>query len=64
MGSGMLEYGSVTEGLMWLQSALQIDANHRPTHQSLAEHYQERAVEGEEFRVLALHHRRMAESTP
>ncbi len=64
IGSGMLKYGTVKEGLIWLESALQIDANHKPTHQLLAEHYQERASEGQEFKKLASHHRRIAESTP
>jgi tetratricopeptide (TPR) repeat protein len=36
-----LRSGQTTEGLRWLQSALQEDPHHGPTHQVLAEHYEQ-----------------------
>lgn len=35
-----LRSGQASEGLRWLQAALQIDPNHGPTHQILANYYQ------------------------
>jgi Flp pilus assembly protein TadD len=35
-----LRNGQVAEGLRWLAGALELDPNHKPTHQALADYYQ------------------------
>jgi Tfp pilus assembly protein PilF len=50
-----LRNGQAEEGLRWLSGALQIDPQHRPTHQALADYY-EKAGEPE----LAARHRQEA----
>jgi tetratricopeptide (TPR) repeat protein len=39
MGTIFLRSGQSTEGLRWLQSALQEDPDYRPTHEALAEYF-------------------------
>jgi Tfp pilus assembly protein PilF len=40
IGRLFLRNGEGREGVLWLQSALQVAPDHRPTHQALAEHYE------------------------
>jgi tetratricopeptide (TPR) repeat protein len=35
-----LRYGMTQDGLHWLSTALELDPNHRPTHQALADYYE------------------------
>jgi Tfp pilus assembly protein PilF len=44
------------EGLRWLQSALQCDPRHRPTHQTLADYFEQHKQP-----ELAAHHRQQAQ---
>jgi tetratricopeptide (TPR) repeat protein len=55
-GAIFLRYGMTQDGLHWLSTALELDPNHRPTHQALAEYY-ERSGDKE----LAAWHRRFLE---
>jgi predicted Zn-dependent protease len=41
VGQLFLRNGQPREGVLWLQSALQVAPDHRPTHQALAEHYEQ-----------------------
>jgi predicted Zn-dependent protease len=40
VGRLFLRNGQPREGVLWLQSALQVAPDHQPTHQALAEHYE------------------------
>ncbi len=51
----MLHNGQEKEGLRWLDSALQVDPSHRPTHAALADHFGQAGQAD-----LASHHRRLA----
>jgi tetratricopeptide (TPR) repeat protein len=51
-----LRAGLAKEGLRWLQSALQVDPNHIPTHRALVVFYQETGSP-----ILAAHHRAVAQ---
>src|SRR5262249_1463637 len=51
-----LRAGLAKEGLRWLQSALQVDPNHIPTHRALVIFYQETGSP-----ILAAHHRAVAQ---
>jgi tetratricopeptide (TPR) repeat protein len=55
-GMIFLRNGFTQDGLHWLSTALDVDPNHRPTHQALADHF-ERTGEHE----LAGYHRRFLE---
>ena len=39
-GMIFLRNGFTQDGLHWLSTALDVDPNHRPTHQALADHFQ------------------------
>jgi tetratricopeptide (TPR) repeat protein len=56
MGVIFLRNSQDKEGLRWLQSALQCDPGHRPTHRALADYYQKQGRED-----LAARHRQLAE---
>jgi tetratricopeptide (TPR) repeat protein len=60
IGSTHLRYGNVEDGLLWLNTVLQIDPLHRPTHLALAQHYQRRIGEDPRFISLAQRHRVLA----
>ena len=51
-GMIFLRNGFTQDGLHWLSTALDVDPNHRPTHQALADHFERT---GEQAR--ARHHR-------
>lgn len=55
IGAILLESGQTADALAWLQSALQLQPDHRPTHRLLADYY---ARQGKE--EMAARHRRMA----
>jgi tetratricopeptide (TPR) repeat protein len=57
IGDAHLRFGNIEDGLMWLKSALQIDAMHRPSHASLADYYEERIGQNPRFIRLAQRHR-------
>ena len=40
MGELFLRNERITEGIRWLNSALEIDPKHAATHRTLAEHYE------------------------
>ncbi len=61
IGDTHLRFGNIEDGLMWLNSALEINPNHRASHLSLAEYYQQNTVENPNFVALAQHHSAMAE---
>lgn len=45
IGTTHLKYGDPAEGAAWLESILQYDPHHQPTHRLLARHYSERKSE-------------------
>jgi tetratricopeptide (TPR) repeat protein len=57
VGTTLLEYGTASEGVAWLQSVLQRQPDHQPTHVALAEYY-----ESHDAPDLAARHRREAGS--
>ncbi|MCO6458678.1 MAG: tetratricopeptide repeat protein [Pirellulaceae bacterium] len=57
VGSTLLQYGSASEGVAWLQSVLQLEPDHRAAHEALAAHY-----ESQDQPELAARHRRQAGS--
>lgn len=64
IGQTHLTYGNIEDGLMWLQSALEIDPKHRPSHRALAEHYGEKTAQHPRYIGLAQRHRIAAGSQP
>lgn len=40
IGEAHLRYGNIEDGLMWLQSVLELNPQYGPAHAALAEHYQ------------------------
>jgi Tfp pilus assembly protein PilF len=60
IGDAHLRHGNIEDGLMWLKSALQIDAMHRPSHASLAEYYEEKVGQNPRYIRLAQRHRALA----
>lgn len=60
IGATLLEYGQPERGLVWLQSALDVNPRLTEAHQRLAEYYESRAQESEVFAKMALEHRRMS----
>jgi predicted Zn-dependent protease len=56
VGQIFLECGQDTEGLRWLDSALQEDPQHGPTHQVLADYYRRK-----EDPTQAAHHQQLAQ---
>ncbi len=61
IGDTFLRFGNIEDGLMWLNSALEIDPNHRSTHRSLAEYYAQHTAENANFIALAQHHGALSE---
>ena len=61
IGDPHLRYGNIEDGLMWLNSALEIDQNHVPSHTSLADYYQQNMAGSAKYAFLAQQHRAMAE---
>jgi len=64
IGQTHLTYGNIEDGLMWLQSALEIDPKHRPSHRALAEYYAEKTAQHPRYIGLAQRHRIAAGSQP
>lgn len=60
IGDAHLRFGNIEDGLMWLKSALQIDAMHRPSHASLADYYEEKVGQNPGHIRLAQRHRSLA----
>lgn len=59
IGAAHLRYGNIEDGLMWLQSVLEVDTQHRATHRALAEYYETKAEGHPRFIHLAQRHRTM-----
>lgn len=64
IGAAHLRYGNLEDGLMWLQSALEIDPKHRPTHRALADYYERKTADHPRFIHLAQRHRIMGGPSP
>ncbi len=62
IGRAYLEHRSEAEGVYWLRTALAYDPNYVPAHEALADHFERKMVESEQFRILAEHHRREAQA--
>ena len=60
IGETQLRYGNIEDGLMWLQSVLDIDPNHRPTHGALAEYYESEIFRNPQLIAPAQRHRLLA----
>ena len=59
VGAILLRAGEAREGLRWLKKALEVDPEHRPTHEALAGYYQRIGQIG-----LASRHRQLAGAKP
>lgn len=60
IGRIQLEYGSPTDGVKWLQSALNLEPRHTQAHELLAAYYKDRATREPEFAELARRHQASA----
>lgn len=56
-----LKYSSEEEGLMWLYGVLNYDADHKPTHEALANYYEQKEDRTFTDRQTAEKHRRLAQ---
>ena len=59
IGTTLLDYGQTDRGLVWLQSALDVDPRLTSAHQRMADYYESRAKESDEFAALAVEHRKL-----
>lgn len=57
IGAAHLRYGNTEDGMMWLQSVLNIDPKHQPTHLALAEYYETQVSQNTKAIGLAQQHR-------
>jgi hypothetical protein len=57
IGAAHLRYGNTEDGMMWLQSVLNIDPKHQPTHLALAEYYETQVRQNTKAIGLAQQHR-------
>lgn len=64
IGNAQLIYGNIEDGILWLQSVLQLNPEHEPTHRLLADYYQKKAADSPKYISLAQFHRRFAGSPP
>jgi predicted Zn-dependent protease len=64
IGSTLLRYGNIEDGLMWLQSVLDADPRHQPTHQALAEYYESQVARHPRWITQARRHRVQAGPAP
>ncbi len=62
IGETYLRYGNIEDGLMWVNSALEIDPDNYLAHVSLADYYQTHSHEDPKFIPLAQQHRAIAEA--
>ncbi|MDX1968512.1 MAG: hypothetical protein SFV23_15145 [Planctomycetaceae bacterium] len=60
IGCVLLEHLSTNQGLVWLNSVLTFDPQHRPTHARLAEYFAAHASDHPDYPRLAEEHRRAA----
>ncbi|MGC1273693.1 MAG: tetratricopeptide repeat protein [Planctomycetaceae bacterium] len=60
LGVILLEHDSERTGIYWLNTALEYDPHHAPTHRALADLFAAKADESPEFRRLAEKHERQA----
>lgn len=60
IGKTLLDYGQEARGVVWLQSALDVNSALIPAHERLADYYESRAKESDEFAKLAIEHRKLA----
>lgn len=56
LGTTFLKYGNFEDGLIWLNSILEIDPNNLETHRELAAYYGRHAPENPKFPSLSLKH--------
>jgi tetratricopeptide (TPR) repeat protein len=64
IGKIYLEYAIPERGITWLQSAVNCDPHHRPSHTALAEYYEQHAQDNPAFADAARQHRAAAEAEP
>lgn len=60
IGEANLRWGNIEDGQLWLQSALEIDPNHGPTHQALADFFRQQSIFSPKFILLAQRHAALA----
>ncbi|MDB5388899.1 MAG: tetratricopeptide repeat protein [Planctomycetaceae bacterium] len=60
IGTAFLDYGQTERGLVWLQSALDVNPRLASAHERLARYYAIRAKDSEEFSKLAIAHHQLA----
>lgn len=58
IGKTLLQHGRLSDGLGWLESALQLQPDHRPTHLTLADYYSQQGIP-----ARAAEHRRLADGS-
>lgn len=56
IGQVFLQHLSENQGIVWLNSVLDLAPNHVAAHETLAAYYRSRAAENSEFAKLAAHH--------
>jgi Tfp pilus assembly protein PilF len=56
IGAAHLQYGNIEDGLSWLNSALEIDPQHLPSHRALAEFYSSQSANDAKNIPLAQRH--------
>ena len=61
IGRLLIEYGSEFEGVFWLRSALTVDLNYKPAHETLATYFERHADQYPDAAAATRYHRRMAE---
>jgi Tfp pilus assembly protein PilF len=60
IGEANLRWGNIEDGQMWLQSVLELNPNHGPTHLALAEFYRQQAATNPRHILLAQKHAALA----
>jgi Tfp pilus assembly protein PilF len=60
IGEAHLRYGNSEDGLMWLNSVLELAPGHTATHAALAEYYQSQSSANPSFISLAQRHRQLS----
>ncbi len=60
VGRTLLQYGKPEDGVIWLQSALEVDPSYAPAHRALADYYEGPGADLPQASTLALYHRQQA----
>lgn len=53
----LMDHVSERQGVVWLQTVLRYDPDHRPSHERLAQYFEKHVDDNPAFKALAVHHR-------